>query len=233
MEAATSGSLSPLDAARLSLRRAGQDSAVLDGLLAPAPAAASTAEVADGCSPLWASAAATSRRTRAERRTHGIADDGGRTRALATGQSSYLGTSRHPSSDASRADGLKMTTSSIRCAVRQCGPPGRRGELRQARDPQERRGKGPRQGCRDRHGSGTRSAAEGLALTGKGATLGSGRAWRCDEPRGTIPRHARRGAAGGQQCGDLLCLLLRRIRTIARGGQRMARAPALTPARGR
>ena len=37
MEAATSGSLSPLDAARLSLRRAGQDSAVLDGLLAPAP----------------------------------------------------------------------------------------------------------------------------------------------------------------------------------------------------
>jgi len=36
MEAATSGSLNPLDAARLSLRRAGQDSAVLDGLLAPA-----------------------------------------------------------------------------------------------------------------------------------------------------------------------------------------------------
>ena len=36
MEAATSGALSPLDAARLSLRRAGQDSAVLDGLLAPA-----------------------------------------------------------------------------------------------------------------------------------------------------------------------------------------------------
>src|SRR5258707_8783497 len=33
LEAATRGSLSPLDAARLSLRRAGQDSAVLDGLL--------------------------------------------------------------------------------------------------------------------------------------------------------------------------------------------------------
>ncbi len=42
MEAATSGSLSPFDAARLSLRRAGQDSAVLDGLLAPA-----TAQVAE------------------------------------------------------------------------------------------------------------------------------------------------------------------------------------------
>src|SRR5947209_379301 len=38
MEAATSGSLSPIDAARLSMRRAGQDSAVLDGLLAPASA---------------------------------------------------------------------------------------------------------------------------------------------------------------------------------------------------
>jgi hypothetical protein len=47
MEAATGGSLSPLDAARLSMRRAGQDSAVLDGLLAPAPVEASTAEVAD------------------------------------------------------------------------------------------------------------------------------------------------------------------------------------------
>ena len=38
MEAATSGSLSPLDAARLSLRRAGQSSTVLDGLLVPASA---------------------------------------------------------------------------------------------------------------------------------------------------------------------------------------------------
>ncbi len=47
MEAATNGSLSPLDAARLSMRRAGRDSAVLDGLLGPAPAAVSTAEVAD------------------------------------------------------------------------------------------------------------------------------------------------------------------------------------------
>ena len=48
MEAATSGSLSPLDAARLSLRRAGQDSAVLDGLArASACTTASTAEVAD------------------------------------------------------------------------------------------------------------------------------------------------------------------------------------------
>src|SRR5579871_5079391 len=49
MEAATSSGLSPLDAARLSMRRAGQDSAVVDGLLAPLPSAiaASTAEVAD------------------------------------------------------------------------------------------------------------------------------------------------------------------------------------------
>src|SRR5579859_7118620 len=35
MEAATSGSLSPLDAARLSMRRAGQDSAVLESLSVP------------------------------------------------------------------------------------------------------------------------------------------------------------------------------------------------------
>ena len=47
MEAATSGRLSPLDAARLSLHRAGQDSAVIDGLLDPAPVEASTEEVAD------------------------------------------------------------------------------------------------------------------------------------------------------------------------------------------
>ncbi len=40
MDAATSGALSPLDAARLSLRRAGQDSAALDGLLAPTAAPA-------------------------------------------------------------------------------------------------------------------------------------------------------------------------------------------------
>ena len=46
MEAATSGSLSPLDAARLSMRRAGQDSAVLEGLLGQT-AAASTAQVAE------------------------------------------------------------------------------------------------------------------------------------------------------------------------------------------
>src|SRR5262249_36976482 len=38
MEAATSGGLSPLEAARLNLRRAGQDATVLDGLLAaPTP----------------------------------------------------------------------------------------------------------------------------------------------------------------------------------------------------
>jgi hypothetical protein len=47
MEAATSGSLSPLETARLSLRRSGQDSAVLDGLFAPVGAVASTVEVAD------------------------------------------------------------------------------------------------------------------------------------------------------------------------------------------
>jgi len=47
MEAATSGSLSPLDAARLSLRRAGQDSAVLDHLVAPIGGEPSTAQVAD------------------------------------------------------------------------------------------------------------------------------------------------------------------------------------------
>ena len=46
MEAATSGSLSPLEAARLSLRRSGQDSAVLESLLAPREVP-STAEVAD------------------------------------------------------------------------------------------------------------------------------------------------------------------------------------------
>ncbi len=45
MEAATSGSLSPLDAARLSLRRAGQDSAVLAGLTPSA--VPTTGEVAD------------------------------------------------------------------------------------------------------------------------------------------------------------------------------------------
>jgi hypothetical protein len=44
-EAATSGSLSPVDAARLSLRRAGQDSAVLAGLAIPAMP--TTGEVAD------------------------------------------------------------------------------------------------------------------------------------------------------------------------------------------
>ncbi len=47
MEAATSGSLSPLDAARLSLRRAGQDSAVLDHLVAPIGGEQSTAQIAD------------------------------------------------------------------------------------------------------------------------------------------------------------------------------------------
>jgi hypothetical protein len=47
MEAATSGSLSPLDAARLSLRRAGQDSAVLDGLLAPAVTEPSSVQIAE------------------------------------------------------------------------------------------------------------------------------------------------------------------------------------------
>jgi hypothetical protein len=51
MEAATSGSLNSLEAARLSLRRAGQDSAVLDGLLAPAaappPAAPTNAQIAE------------------------------------------------------------------------------------------------------------------------------------------------------------------------------------------
>src|SRR5437868_459800 len=49
MEAATSGSLSPLDAARLSLQRAGQVSAVLAGLTMPAgvPVVPSTGEVAD------------------------------------------------------------------------------------------------------------------------------------------------------------------------------------------
>jgi hypothetical protein len=46
MEAATSGSLSPLEAARLSLRRAGQDSAVLEGLLASA-GERSTAQIAE------------------------------------------------------------------------------------------------------------------------------------------------------------------------------------------
>src|SRR5579862_336730 len=45
MEAATSGSLSPLDAARLSMQRAGQDSAVLAGL--SMPVAPTTGEVAD------------------------------------------------------------------------------------------------------------------------------------------------------------------------------------------
>jgi hypothetical protein len=47
MEAATSGRLSPLEAARLSLRRAGHASAVLDGLFAPAAAEPSNEEVAD------------------------------------------------------------------------------------------------------------------------------------------------------------------------------------------
>jgi hypothetical protein len=51
MAAATSGALSPLDAARLSLQRAGQDSAVLAGLamsrLSQAHSSASTMEVAD------------------------------------------------------------------------------------------------------------------------------------------------------------------------------------------
>ncbi len=45
MEAATSGILSPLDAARLSLRRAGQDSTVLAGL--SMPTMPTTGEVAD------------------------------------------------------------------------------------------------------------------------------------------------------------------------------------------
>jgi hypothetical protein len=52
MEAATGGGLSPLEAARLSLCRAGQDSAVLDGLLRPVaaaapPAAPTNAEIAE------------------------------------------------------------------------------------------------------------------------------------------------------------------------------------------
>jgi N-acetylmuramic acid 6-phosphate (MurNAc-6-P) etherase len=52
MEAATGGSLSLLDAAQLSLRRVGQDSAVLDGLLAPGAAELSNAQSLRGCSPL-------------------------------------------------------------------------------------------------------------------------------------------------------------------------------------
>ncbi len=47
MEAATSGSLSPLAAATLSLRRAGQASTVIDGLLASAASNPTNAEVAD------------------------------------------------------------------------------------------------------------------------------------------------------------------------------------------
>src|SRR5262249_51073834 len=47
MEAATGGGLSPLDAARLSLRRAGQDATVLDGLLAPAASVRTDAEIAE------------------------------------------------------------------------------------------------------------------------------------------------------------------------------------------
>jgi len=47
MEAATGGGLSPLDAARLSLRRAGQDATVLDGLLAQAASVRTDAEIAE------------------------------------------------------------------------------------------------------------------------------------------------------------------------------------------
>jgi hypothetical protein len=47
MEAATSGSLSPLDAARLSLRRAGQESAILAALRDPATGERSSAQIAE------------------------------------------------------------------------------------------------------------------------------------------------------------------------------------------
>ena len=82
--------------------------------------------------------------------------------------------------------------------VRQCGPPGRRGELRQARDPKKRRGKGPRQGCRDRRERHPQRSG-GLGLDGEGSDVRVKTGLAVRRASEDKPRHARRGAAGGQQ----------------------------------
>ena len=85
-------------------------------------------------------------------------------------------------------------------------PPGQCGRPCQAREPVSSAEWGHVKAAATA-GSGTRSAAEGAALTGKGALLGSRRARRGGNAERTHQETRERGAEGGRNAAIYLCLM--------------------------